>query len=326
MNIGDIADMAGVSRAAVSRYLNHGYVSKEKCERIRRVIEETGYQPSPMAQTLRTKKTKLIGVVLPRINSDSISSIVEGISAVLHQAGYDMLLALTENCPEKELDFLRIFSRDRVDGVILIATVFSKEHIEILEEMSIPVVIVGQRLPGFSCIYHDDFSAAKVLTRHVLSRGRKRIGYIGALMEDAAVGRGRCKGFLKAMEDAGLAVPKEDLLIAGFSVRSGREKAAELLAADPGIDAVICATDSIALGAMQCICERNLKIPEDIALAGFGDNLLASVTTPGITTIHFQYRRSGEEAADRILLLLGSKDAGAEETRLSFELVVRGSA
>ena len=136
MNIGDIAEMAGVSRAAVSRYLNNGYISAE------------------MAQTLRTKKTMLIGVVLPRINSDSISSIVAGIGTALNASGYEMLLATTDNNPEKELEFLRIFSNNRVDGVIFIATVFTKEHRKILKNMTIPVVIVGQQLGGYSCIYH----------------------------------------------------------------------------------------------------------------------------------------------------------------------------
>ena len=170
MNIGDIAEMAGVSRAAVSRYLNNGYISAEKSEKIRKVIERTGYKPSVMAQTLRTKKTMLIGVVLPRINSDSISSIVAGIGTALNASGYEMLLATTDNNPEKELEFLRIFSNNRVDGVIFIATVFTKEHRKILKNMTIPVVIVGQQLGGYSCIYHDDYGAGRALAEHVLGR------------------------------------------------------------------------------------------------------------------------------------------------------------
>ena len=153
MNIGDIAEMAGVSRAAVSRYLNNGYISEEKKERIREAIEKTGYKPSVMAQTLRTKKTRLVGVILPRIHSDSISSIVEGIGTRLNAGGYDMLLATTENDPSRELDFLRIFSNHRVDGVILLATVITKEHRKLLREMKVPVVLVGQSLSGVSCIY-----------------------------------------------------------------------------------------------------------------------------------------------------------------------------
>ena len=96
MTINEIAEMAGVSRATVSRYLNNGYVSGEKSEKIRKVIEETGYQPSAQAQVLRTKRTKLVGVIIPKINSDSISRMVAGISSVLSDAGYELLLANTD--------------------------------------------------------------------------------------------------------------------------------------------------------------------------------------------------------------------------------------
>ena len=216
MTIGDIAKMANVSRAAVSRYLNKGYVSEEKRERIRKVIEETGYQPSVLARTLRTKKTKLIGVILPRINSDSISGIVEGIGAVLQEAHYNMLLAATENRPDRELDFLRIFANNRVDGIILIATVFTGEHERILSEMQIPVVIVGQKLTGFTSIFHDDYGAGLALTQHLLETGRREIGFIRALPEDVAVGQQRFKGYRDAMEASGIAVRAEMYTVADF--------------------------------------------------------------------------------------------------------------
>ena len=103
MTINEIAEMAGVSRATVSRYLNHGYVSQEKRERIKEAIEKTGYQPSTQAQTLRTKKTKLVGVILPKISSDTVSRMVAGISDVLSKRGYQLLLANTNNDNDEEL-------------------------------------------------------------------------------------------------------------------------------------------------------------------------------------------------------------------------------
>lgn len=120
MNINEIAWLAGVSRTTVSRYLNNGYVSEEKKEKIRKVIEETGYQPSTQAQMLRTKKTKLVGVVLPKINSDTISREVAGISDVLAKRGYQIILANTNNDIEEELKSLSLFRDNQVDGVILL--------------------------------------------------------------------------------------------------------------------------------------------------------------------------------------------------------------
>lgn len=106
MTIAEIAKLAGVSRAAVSRYLNNGYISEEKKQKIKKVIEQTGYRPSLQAQTLRTKKSKLIGIVLPKINSETISRIVAGISQVLSEKGFQILLANTENNVQKELEYL----------------------------------------------------------------------------------------------------------------------------------------------------------------------------------------------------------------------------
>ena len=116
MNIAEIAKRAGVSSAAVSRYFNDGYISEEKREKIRRVVEETGYRPSVQAQTLRTKKTKMIGVIVPKVASASIGRVVEGILSVLNGRKYQMLLAVTQNDPEKELEYLDAFSENRWMG------------------------------------------------------------------------------------------------------------------------------------------------------------------------------------------------------------------
>ena len=117
MTIKEIAKLAGVSSAAVSRYLNGGYVSDEKKEQIKKVIDETGYQPSAQARMLRTKKACLIGVVVPKINSESISRITAGIEKVLSERNYQMLLAGTDNTPAKEIEYMRLFENYPVDGI-----------------------------------------------------------------------------------------------------------------------------------------------------------------------------------------------------------------
>ena len=160
MNIAEIAEMAGVSRAAVSRYFNQGYISDEKREAIRKVVEETGYRPSVQAQTLRTKKTKMIGVIVPKVASGTIGKIVEGVLSVLNEHGYQALLAVTQNDAKKELEYLTAFCDKQVDGVILAGTVFSAEHKRILKNLSVPVVIVGQQLAGYCCVFHDDYHAS----------------------------------------------------------------------------------------------------------------------------------------------------------------------
>ena len=178
MNINEIARLAGVSRATVSRYLNDGYVSDEKKAVIRKVIEETGYQPSSQAQMLRTKKTKLVGVIIPKINSDTVGRMVAGISDVLSRSGYQLLLANTDNNIEEELKYLNLFKDNQVDGILFIATMFTAKHRKLLKECKVPVVILGQRLEGYSCVYQDDYHAALKMTQALHENGDK-IGYIG---------------------------------------------------------------------------------------------------------------------------------------------------
>lgn len=204
MNISEIAKLAGVSKAAVSRYLNDGYLSEEKKQAIAKVIAETGYRPMIQAQSLRTRKTRIIGVVLPKISSFSISTILAGIESVLEKQGFQILLADSHNDPERELESLRLFAHQQVDGVILIATVLTAAHRALLRRMG-PVVVVGQRLRGVNCVYHDDYNAFYEMTKLVLAKGCRRLGYIGALPKDVAVGAERSRAWADALTAAGMA-------------------------------------------------------------------------------------------------------------------------
>lgn len=321
MNIAEIAKLAGVSRAAVSRYFNNGYISEEKREAIRKVVEETGYRPSVQAQTLRTKKTKMIGVIVPKIASASIGKVVEGILSILNKSSYQMLLAVTQNDPKKELEYLSAFDDKQVDGVILAATVFSAEYKRILKKLSVPVVIVGQQLSGYCCVFHDDYHASYDLTRLLLEKGRKRLGYIGAIQQDKAVGAERYRGFKEAVCDSGYEKLAENFVIASFSVASGYEKTGELLEKCRDLDGLICATDTMAAGAVQYLYEHGIRIPEDILVAGQGDSDMAKVTAPPLITVHYSYEKSGELAIRMLMDILDQKEDAVKEVKLGYYLV-----
>ena len=321
MNIAEVAKLAGVSPSAVSRYLNNGYLSKEKKEAIRKVIRETGYRPLTQAQILRTRKTRTIGVILPKIDSFSISSVVAGIDSVLETKGFQILLADTRNSPEKELDYLDTFDDQRVDGVILIATVFTPRHLSALKNGKLPVVLVGQHLPGFPCVYHNDYQAFYDMTRLVLQKGCRRLGYIGALSQDKAVGQERKRAYQDAVREAGLEEQAEHTAVAEFSMRSGREKAQELLETYGPLDALICATDNMAAGALQYLHGQGIKVPEEMLLTGQGASGISEVTTPAITTIRYFYEESGANAAGLLLELLEKPDAPAKEIKLGYTIL-----
>lgn len=321
MTIAEIAQRAGVSKACVSRYLNHGYVSEEKKARIRAVIEETGYTPSRNAQILRTGKTGLVGVILPKISSESISRVAAGISKVLTQNGYRILLANTENNVEQELAYLELFKNDQVDGVIFVATLLNASHKELISEMKLPVVMVGQRVDYLSCVYHNDRAAARELTERLLASGHRNLGYIGVTRKDRAAGAERRAGFLEAADAHGVAVPDTRMIVSDFSIESGYDCAKTLFERAPEIDTLFCATDSIAIGAMQYLKGVGRRIPEEVEIAGVGHSRMTEIVSPRLTTAHFFYKTSGIEAATILCQILESGVDMHKQIMLGYELI-----
>lgn len=320
MTIAEIASRAGVSKAAVSRYLNNGYVSSEKREAIRRVIEETGYVPSQQAQTLRTGKSRMIGVIVPRIDSESISRVVAGISQVLEAKSYRLLLANTDNRIEKELEYLEVFRSGNVDGVILVATMLSAAHRKALAALGVPAVLVGQQMDGVSCVYHDDRGAARAVTELLLQKNRRRVGYIGVTPRDRAAGSARRAGYQDALREAGMETDPELMEQSDFSIDGGYAATGRLLARVPDIQGIFCATDSIAIGAKKCLEEQNKRIPEDVALVGIGHSRMSELVRPKLATAQYYYQTSGEEAARDLLEILEQGVDRKKQLMLGFEV------
>lgn len=321
MTISEIAKLAGVSSAAVSRYFNNGYVSEAKREAIKKVVDATGYRPSLQAQTLRTKKTKMIGVIVPKLDSCSVGRVVTGIMSVLEANGYRLLLAVTEQKPQKELEYLTVLDNKQVDGVILLATIISAALKKKIAQMSVPVVLAGQYLAGCNCVYHDDYHAMYDVTKLVLSKGCRNFCYIGVTNRDKAVGEERIRGFRDALASANLHILDENAKTGEFTTESGYEKMRELYRKYPDVDAVICATDEIAVGAMKYLKEQGRIIGKDVLLSGQGDSVLAGNVSPSLTTIHYYYEDSGEKSAQMVLELIGKKTTAVREIKLGYKLV-----
>lgn len=324
MNINEIAKLAGVSRATVSRYLNDGYVSEDKKTRIQQVIDATGYQPSAQAQTMRTNRTKVIGVIIPKINSDSISRTVAGISSVLAKAGYQCLLANTDNNEREELKYLSVFRQNHVDGILLMGTILTKEHLAALGKLTIPIVVIGQTLRQCSCICYDDYNAAKELTGLLLPYAKK-LGYIGVTKADIAVGTNRFEGFLAAVKEAGMDFESSCYQEAAFNMQSGEAQAELLFTRCPEIDTLFCATDHIAIGAMNYLERIGKHIPGDVQVAGVGDSQISSICRPTLTTVHNYYKTSGEEAARLLLSCIASKESVRKEIKMGYTIMNRNS-
>lgn len=325
MTISEIAKMAGVSSAAVSRYLNGGSLSAEKKERIKAVIDQTGYVPSESARMLRTKKSSQIGVIAPNISSSTVARIVSGISSQLYSKGYRLLLANTENDMKMELEYLEMFVTNQVDGIIFIASAITKRHLEILKQLRVPIVIVGQKVAEYDCIYHDDFHAAKDMMSVLLDQNCRKLGYIYAMEKDEAVGHERTRGMEAALAEHGRKPEEVQRMEAGFSIESGYETMKRLLKRAPDLDGVFCATDSQAVGAVMCLRDAGMRIPEDVKVCGVGNNQASDLIEPRLTTAHYYYRTSGEEAAKMLISMISGEEQPKRQVMLGYQVLQRGT-
>lgn len=307
MTMKELAQIAGVSSAAVSRYINGGPLSQEKRERIRAAIEQTGYQPDVAAQMLRTRVTDHIGLIVPKIDSASVTRVTAGAAPTLAEAGFLSLLADTNNDPEKELTYLSLFQSRQVAGIIMLATVMTPQLEDELRSATVPIVVVGQQFRQVPCVYHDDFGAAYELTNLVLAKDRTHIAYIGVTEQDAAVGMNRRKGVQAAMKDYGMEPDSLMIERCSFSVEGGSAAMERLLARNEKIDAVICATDRIAFGAMETLRKAGKYLPDEISITGMDDHWAGEHITPHLTTAHFYYKTSGEKAANLLIEMIQNK-------------------
>ena len=323
MTMREVAELAGVSSAAVSRYLNGGYISEAKAARIKAAIAQTGYVPSNQARALRTGSTRLIGVIVPKINSESIGRITAGIGQVLRERGYQMLLADTDNDASAEVTYLELFQSHPVDGIILIGTVITPEHRSFLDGARVPVVIAGQRVDGVGCVYHSDYAAAFDLGSRIAAMPFAREGkvaYIGVTRDDASAGAAREDGLRTGLAEAGIALDKALRRESPFSVEGGYACAKDLLARADAPSFIACATDTIAAGAIRAMGERGFADAPS-RVSGFGDNHFLRAVTGGISTVHFGYKTSGIKAAEMLLGIIDGDAAACTQLELGYKLV-----
>jgi LacI family sucrose operon transcriptional repressor len=325
MDINEIAHLAGVSRATVSRYLNNGYVSQEKRKLISKVIQETGYIPSQSAQQLRTGKTNLVGVIIPKIYSQSVARMLDGVTEGFLETDYHTLLSSTNNDPKEEVRCLRALAeRPRVDGVILMATVVTIDHLKALKALSVPVVILGQELEGYSCVYHEDYRASFDVTKLVL-KDSHHPGYIGVRPDDVAAGEMRHRGFVDACHAAGIEPSPSAYAIGDFTVESGYLCCEQIMEQAPETDAIVCASDDMAYGAITCLREYGHRVPEDVQITGIGDSELSRILMPSVTSVHLFYKTSGKEAAKMLLDAMDNGDEIARQLKMGYEVYSRNS-
>ncbi|GAA0815638.1 LacI family DNA-binding transcriptional regulator [Clostridium tertium] len=329
MNIIEFAKIAGVSKSTVSRYFNNGYVSEEANEKIKIAIEKTGFRPQRQAQSMRTKKTNLIGVIVPKISTETAPRVVEGISDELSVHGYDILIANTNLVIEKEIEYLKMFKSNHVDGIIFMATKVTEEHLKVMNEIAVPIVVVAQNIDEYPSVYNDDYNAAREVVKYIINKGYREIAFIGVYEEDISVGFERKRGYLDELKSNKIKIKKDFIKIGDFNVESGYNLTKELMKSKEKPKAIFAVTDNIAAGAIEYLKENNYNIPSDIAIMSIGDSKISRFIDPKLTTVHYYYKTAGVEAANMLLELI--KDSVVSSKRINkkeilpFRIVERNS-
>ncbi|HDQ45175.1 MAG TPA: LacI family transcriptional regulator [bacterium] len=329
--IKDIAEKLRLSPSTVSRALNdHPDISENTKDRVRSLAERLEYQPNSIAQSLQKRRSKIIGVVVPQVKHVFFASIMGGITDVAYDAGYTVMICSSNESHQREEMNIRELIAQRVAGLLISITQSTEgcEHFKWIRKRNIPLVFfdrVCEELEA-SQVVVDDHDGAFKAVQHLVQRGYKRIAHIGG-PEFLNISRERLRGYRDALHAAGREIDETLILHAGLNEEHGIQGMTELLdAVSPGPDAVFCVNDPVAIGAYSVLRQKGLKIPADVALAGFSDNPIASIIDPPLTTVLQPATEMGRRAAQLLLRQIEfEKETVPVREVLKTELVVRQS-
>lgn len=326
----DIAAQAGVSVMTVSKVMRDAPdISAATKVRIRALAEQMGYTPDSIAQGLRNKTTKLLGLVISAVTNPIFARVVMAIEEQAHQLGYDVILAQTLNQPEREQAVIRRMLSRRVDGLFITPVYRLEQTAPIYEELvkrALPTVLLGHRAPfcsSFVNVETDDISASFAATRHLLELGHQRIAFLAG-PNAAPSSVERLEGHRRALREAGVEFDERLIFHAGSTIEEGEKAALQMLQESPNATAVQAVNDLVAIGAANVFLGQGLKIPGDISLVGFGNVLISEHFRVPLTTIRQPKLRLGTAAMDSMLKLIGGTRPPTK--RLSGEIVIRQSS
>ena len=325
----DIAQRAGCSMMTVSKALRGTKgISDETRARIKVLAQQMGYVPDSMALGLRTRKTKLLGLILSNVTNPVFARTVAAIEEQTHKLGYDLILAHTLNTPEREEICIRRLLARRVDGLFIFPTYRLAPTAPVYLELALrqaPVVILGQNAPfcaGFPSVQSDDLHGSYQVTRHLLSLGHTKIAFFAGPISSPAAAE-RLEGYRRGLREAGLDLDDRLIFTAGSTLEEGAGAAAQFLNEKIRATAIQASNDLVAIGAANFFLANKLRIPQDLSLAGYGNILLSEHCRVPITTINEPKPRLGLAAVEMMEQILRGEKAAS--LRLPVELIPRAS-
>ena len=301
--ISDIAKEAGVSISTVSRVMNNTKsVSEELKERVYKAIEKNNYTPNIHAQSLITKKTDIVGVIVPDISNSVFGAITKGINSICSKQGYTLMVCESGGVFSRELKLLDILEERQIDGVIFSGVDVNEEIVNIMKKKEYPIVMVTQEAnvaeTPIDTVTHNNVQAMYDMTRFCYEEGHRRIAYLGGPEYDFSSGQLRLQGYRKAMKELGLEIPNSYIGEVEFSFQAGYEGMRIMYEESQELPtAIVTGGDLIAIGAIQFLNSRGVHVPEDISVIGFDDLEFATYVRPELTTVRIPYYEEGAMAA-----------------------------
>jgi LacI family transcriptional regulator len=329
VTIDDIARYAGVTKTTVSRALNdRPDVNAETRERIAEIASRLGYVPSVTAKVLRTGRSRSLGLAWPSFTWPGILSILRGVSDVLDELGYQVMLFPLTRGEEAERDLVfRVMPSLPMDGLILILPPGMLRYVGELANRGVPIVLIDDRIEhrdrDFPSVGTTNIQGAREATEHLLRLGRRRIAMITGPM-DQDVGRNRLCGYRLALEAAGIPYCDELVAHGNFEAGSGRTAVQSLIDSGVPFDGLFAANDPMALAALRALHAAGVRVPDDVSLIGFDDTEAASFTIPALTTVHQPLYEMGAAAARTVVAAAEGREI-ERHIEIPTRLVVRES-
>lgn len=321
LTINDIAQMSGVAKSTVSRYLNGGSVKDATAQKIKKIIEENNYEPNVFAR-LNAKESRIIGLTVPGFNSVTTPRLVEVIVDYLKKNDYTPLIMHTENDIEEELRCIERLKNMNVDGIMVLATGSTKEYEEAVKKLKIPILFLGQRFPGENSVINDDYNAGYAVGNYIGQRDFEDIYMLWVSEEDPAVGGERRHGVIDGLASCGK-TPKE-IIETTFFYEDAVENVQRLAEQIKTPAAVICATDRIAFGVYKVMEEKKIQIPKEVSVVGFGDYETGELLRPPLTTVKFDWKNWGEISAESMIQMVLGKPVSPLQVN-PYEIIERKS-
>jgi LacI family transcriptional regulator len=327
MDMRDIAKIAGVSSATVSRVINgSNLVRPVTAERVRQVIKELKFVPNGSATTLKYGRSSTYGLIIPDITNPFFPEFIQSFERILGDKNRDMLMATIGSHPERMQQAIRRMMIRQVDGVALLASEIETEPIEALIHNRVPLVTMDRRLvgPGLSDVSIYSESGMREAVDHLHRLKHRKIGYIGG-SAGLTISDHRLSAFTDSMERAGLKVDPRFLRVGNYRIHGGEAAMAELLELEDRPTAILTANDLTAIGALRVIHRHGLSVPGDLSIVGFDDIDLSDVVYPPLTTLRLPRHELAETVVGALESFTDNPHGIGKQYRVKTSLVVRNS-